>query len=129
MLALVNTHSAAAIQYGYDRDFQAGEQTVLLLDVGASSTEAALVRFSTFNSSAARTHGYACLLHAHACMQSPTHRGCLLTRMLACCSTCCVLGTATRPCGPALAEASLVQALLGEAVGPEVRADDVLGAP
>ena len=57
MLALVNTHSAAAIQYGYDRDFAGGEQTVLLLDVGATSTEAALVRYSTFNTSSARTFG------------------------------------------------------------------------
>jgi hypoxia up-regulated 1 len=51
VLALINGHSAAALQYGIERDFSGGkekEQLVLLFDVGASSTEAALVRFSAY---------------------------------------------------------------------------------
>ena len=90
VLALVNTHSAAAIQYGYDRDFQAGEQTVLLLDVGASSTEAALVRFSTFNSTAARTYGYAALLRLRmpGRCNGPTYRACPHPCMLPALAVC-----------------------------------------
>jgi hypoxia up-regulated 1 len=63
LLAIINGHSAAALQYGIERDFSSssssgggkggdgnggGEQLVLLFDVGASSTEAALVRFSAY---------------------------------------------------------------------------------
>jgi hypoxia up-regulated 1 len=60
LLAIINGHSAAALQYGIERDFSSGssgdkaregaggEQLVLLFDVGAASTEAALVRFSAY---------------------------------------------------------------------------------
>lgn len=46
MLALVNTHTAAALQYGYYRNFENRTETVLLYDLGATSVSAALVRFS-----------------------------------------------------------------------------------
>ena len=44
VLALVNSHAAAALQWGLDRDFENRTETVVLVDVGAGSTEAALVR-------------------------------------------------------------------------------------
>jgi hypoxia up-regulated 1 len=48
VLALVNSHAAAALQYGIERDFANRTAWVLLYDMGAASTEAALVRFSSF---------------------------------------------------------------------------------
>ena len=44
VLALVNSHAAAALQWGLDRDFENRTETVAFVDVGAGSTEAALVR-------------------------------------------------------------------------------------
>ena len=44
VLALVNSHAAAALQYGLDRDFENRTELVAFVDVGAGSTEAALVR-------------------------------------------------------------------------------------
>lgn len=48
MLALINSHAAAALQYGIERDFNNKSEWVVLYDMGAASTEAALVRFSSF---------------------------------------------------------------------------------
>ncbi|KAL8506878.1 hypothetical protein ACS0TY_017683 [Phlomoides rotata] len=49
VLALVNEHSGAALQYGIDKDFSNGSRHVLFYDMGASSTYAALVYFSAYN--------------------------------------------------------------------------------
>ncbi|KAI8464405.1 MAG: Hsp70 protein-domain-containing protein [Monoraphidium minutum] len=49
VLALVNSHSAAALQFGIERDFAAKEQKVILYDMGSGSTEVALVKFSTYS--------------------------------------------------------------------------------
>lgn len=50
VLALVNEHSGAALQYGIDKDFGNGSRHVVFYDMGASSTYAALVYFSSYNS-------------------------------------------------------------------------------
>ncbi|KZV16615.1 heat shock 70 kDa protein 17-like [Dorcoceras hygrometricum] len=49
VLALVNEHSGAALQYGIDKDFSNGSRQVLFYDMGATSTYAALVEFSAYN--------------------------------------------------------------------------------
>ncbi|KAK9826508.1 hypothetical protein WJX81_008378 [Elliptochloris bilobata] len=49
VLALINSHAAAALQYGIERDFTNRSEWVILYDMGAASTEAALVRFSSFS--------------------------------------------------------------------------------
>ncbi|KAK6142377.1 hypothetical protein DH2020_022725 [Rehmannia glutinosa] len=49
VLALVNEHSGAALQYGIDKDFSNGSRHVVFYDMGASSTYAALVYFSAYN--------------------------------------------------------------------------------
>lgn len=49
VLALVNEHSGAALQYGIDKDFSNGSRNVIFYDMGASSTYAALVHFSAYN--------------------------------------------------------------------------------
>jgi hypoxia up-regulated 1 len=48
VLALVNSHAAAALQYGIERDFVGKAEWVLLYDMGAASTEASLVKYSSF---------------------------------------------------------------------------------
>ncbi|EIE21504.1 HSP70-domain-containing protein [Coccomyxa subellipsoidea C-169] len=48
VLALINSHAAAALQYGIERDFTNKTEWVVLYDMGATSTEAALVKFSSF---------------------------------------------------------------------------------
>lgn len=48
-MALVNSHAAAALQYGIERDFAGRTEWVVLYDMGATSTEAALVKFSSFS--------------------------------------------------------------------------------
>lgn len=48
VLALVNSHAAAALQYGIERDFTNKSEQVILYDMGATSTECALVEFSSF---------------------------------------------------------------------------------
>ena len=48
MLALINAHSAAALQYGIERDFAKAEQRVVFYDMGSGSTEVSLVKYSTF---------------------------------------------------------------------------------
>ena len=49
VMALVNSHAAAALQYGIERDFAGRTEWVVLYDMGATSTEAALVKFSSFS--------------------------------------------------------------------------------
>ncbi|KAH6776152.1 heat shock protein 70 family protein [Perilla frutescens var. hirtella] len=49
VLALVNEHAGAALQYGIDKDFSNGSRHVVFYDMGASSTYAALVYFSAYN--------------------------------------------------------------------------------
>lgn len=49
VLALINSHAAAALQYGIERDFTNRSEWVVLYDMGAASTEAALVRYSSFS--------------------------------------------------------------------------------
>ncbi|XP_027127325.2 heat shock 70 kDa protein 17 [Coffea arabica] len=49
VLALVNEHSGAALQYGIDKDFSNGSRHVIFYDMGASSTYSALVYFSAYN--------------------------------------------------------------------------------
>ena len=49
VLALINSHAAAALQYGIERDFTNRSEWVALYDMGAASTEAALVRYSSFS--------------------------------------------------------------------------------
>lgn len=46
VLSLVNSHVAAALQFGYYRNFENRSEIVLLYDLGATSTSAALVRFA-----------------------------------------------------------------------------------
>ncbi|CAI9275396.1 unnamed protein product [Lactuca saligna] len=48
-LSLVNEHSGAALQYGIDKDFSNGSRHVIFYDMGSSSTYAALVYFSAYN--------------------------------------------------------------------------------
>ncbi|CAL5229767.1 g13152 [Coccomyxa viridis] len=48
VLALINSHAAAALQYGIERDFSNKTEWVILYDMGATSTEAALVKYSSF---------------------------------------------------------------------------------
>ncbi|RVW23867.1 Heat shock 70 kDa protein 17 [Vitis vinifera] len=49
VLALINEHSGAALQYGIDKDFSNGSRHVVFYDMGSSSTYAALVYFSAYN--------------------------------------------------------------------------------
>ncbi|KAC9216381.1 hypothetical protein E3N88_46189 [Mikania micrantha] len=49
VLSLVNEHSGAALQYGIDKDFSNGSRHVVFYDMGSSSTYAALVYFSAYN--------------------------------------------------------------------------------
>lgn len=50
VLSLINEHSGAALQYGIDKDFSNGSRHVIFYDMGTSSTYAALVYFSAYNS-------------------------------------------------------------------------------
>lgn len=49
VLALINEHSGAALQYGIDKDFSNASRHVVFYDMGSSSTYAALVYFSAYN--------------------------------------------------------------------------------
>ncbi|KAL8201451.1 hypothetical protein R6Q57_012790 [Mikania cordata] len=49
VLSLANEHSGAALQYGIDKDFSNGSRHVVFYDMGSSSTYAALVYFSAYN--------------------------------------------------------------------------------
>ena len=48
VLSLVNSHAAAALQYGIERDFAGKQESVVFYDLGAKSAEAALVEFSSY---------------------------------------------------------------------------------
>lgn len=48
VLALVNEHSGAALQYGIDKDFSNESRNVVFYDMGSGSTYAALVQFSAY---------------------------------------------------------------------------------
>lgn len=50
VLALINEHSGAALQYGIDKDFSNESRHVIFYDMGSSSTYAALVYFSAYKS-------------------------------------------------------------------------------
>ncbi|KAK9924257.1 hypothetical protein M0R45_032637 [Rubus argutus] len=49
VLSLINEHSGAALQYGIDKDFSNESRHVIFYDMGTSSTYAALVYFSAYN--------------------------------------------------------------------------------
>ncbi|KAL6635003.1 hypothetical protein ACP70R_027674 [Stipagrostis hirtigluma subsp. patula] len=49
VLALINEHAGAALQYGIDKDFSNGSRHVIFYDMGAGSTYAALVYYSAYN--------------------------------------------------------------------------------
>lgn len=48
VLSLVHSHTAAALQYGIERDFGNSSQLVLFYDLGYSSAEVSLIRFSSY---------------------------------------------------------------------------------
>lgn len=48
VMGLINSHAAAALQYGIERDFTNRTDWVVLYDQGASDTVVALVRYSSF---------------------------------------------------------------------------------
>ena len=48
VLSLVNNHAAAALQHGYTRKFGNESENVIFYDVGSSSVEASLVKYSSF---------------------------------------------------------------------------------
>ncbi|WOG91848.1 hypothetical protein DCAR_0311103 [Daucus carota subsp. sativus] len=48
VLALINEHSGAALQYGIDKDFSNESRNVVFYDMGSGSTYAALVHFSAY---------------------------------------------------------------------------------
>lgn len=48
-MALINSHAAAALQYGIERDFANRSELIVLYDMGATSTECALVEYSSFS--------------------------------------------------------------------------------
>lgn len=48
LLSLMNTHAAAALQYGIERDFTGKVEDVIVYDVSSTDVVAALVRFSAF---------------------------------------------------------------------------------
>ncbi len=49
VMSLVNNHAAAALQHGYTRSFANKSENVIFYDVGASSVEAALIKYSSFD--------------------------------------------------------------------------------
>lgn len=48
VLALINEHAGAALQYGIDKDFSNESRHVIFYDMGAGSTYAALVYYSAY---------------------------------------------------------------------------------
>ncbi|DBA73173.1 hypothetical protein WJX79_004877 [Trebouxia sp. C0005] len=48
VMSLINNHAAAALQHGYTRTFGNKSENVIFYDIGASSVEAALVKYSSF---------------------------------------------------------------------------------
>jgi len=55
LLSLVHTYSAAALQYGIEKDFSNKTENVILFDMGATSTEAALVSYTSSQASSGNT--------------------------------------------------------------------------
>ena len=49
VLSLVNNHAAAALQHGITRNFANKTEQVIFYDMGASSVEAALIKYSSFD--------------------------------------------------------------------------------
>lgn len=49
VLSLVNNHAAAALQHGITRNFANKTEHVIFYDMGASSVEAALIKYSSFD--------------------------------------------------------------------------------
>jgi hypoxia up-regulated 1 len=49
VMGLINTHTAAALQYGIERDFSNKTQNIILYDIGSGSTEVALIRYLLFS--------------------------------------------------------------------------------
>ena len=49
VLSLVNNHAAAALQHGITRNFANKTEYVIFYDMGASSVEAALIKYSSFD--------------------------------------------------------------------------------
>lgn len=49
VLSLINEHSGAALQYGIDKNFANESRNIVFYDMGSSSTYAALVYFSSYN--------------------------------------------------------------------------------
>eukprot|EP00195_Chlamydomonas_chlamydogama_P003215 CAMPEP_0202919692 /NCGR_PEP_ID=MMETSP1392-20130828/76466_1 /ASSEMBLY_ACC=CAM_ASM_000868 /TAXON_ID=225041 /ORGANISM="Chlamydomonas chlamydogama, Strain SAG 11-48b" /LENGTH=990 /DNA_ID=CAMNT_0049613149 /DNA_START=318 /DNA_END=3290 /DNA_ORIENTATION=+ len=49
VLGLINTHTAAALQYGIERDFSNKTHNIILYDMGSGSTEVALIKYSSYN--------------------------------------------------------------------------------
>jgi hypoxia up-regulated 1 len=49
VLALINEHAGAALQYGIDKDFSNESRHVIFYDMGSGSAYAALVYFSAYN--------------------------------------------------------------------------------
>lgn len=47
-MGLINTHTAAALQFGIERDFTNKTQNVILYDMGSGSTVVSLVRYSSY---------------------------------------------------------------------------------
>jgi hypoxia up-regulated 1 len=48
LLSLVHSHSAAALQYGIERDFTDKTEQIILYDVASSDVVAALVEYSSY---------------------------------------------------------------------------------
>ena len=48
VMGIINSHAAAALQFGIERDFTNKTQNLILYDMGSGSTEVSLVRFSSY---------------------------------------------------------------------------------
>ena len=44
VIGLINSHTAAALQYGIERDFSNRTEHIVLYDMGSGSTEVALIK-------------------------------------------------------------------------------------
>jgi hypoxia up-regulated 1 len=47
-MGLINTNTAAALQFGIEKDFANKTQHVIFYDLGSGSTVASLVKFSSY---------------------------------------------------------------------------------
>lgn len=50
VLAMINAHGAAAVQYGIERDFKPTPQHVVIYDMGANTIQASLMSYSSYES-------------------------------------------------------------------------------